>query len=530
MIGELTKVDEGLSTIKKTNPIVDFIKAWLYIFLYALRGIKFLLLDIWVMIFNYLSWNLDKTYQKVRKNDEAEDESLYEKTKIKRKKKNRQYNYSKSTLAKYEKMKENLTNDLQTAGATRSRIPNVYQFTVRDVKGNGQIFKGTMSGFSKLDINSFLLNESYEIYDITTSSWINFKYKDSALIGGKMSTKDLVFWLTQLATYLKAGITLNESVKILSKQMKKNKSRQRSFQSICYELSLGESFSNALAKQGNLFPQLLINMIKAAEATGTLQETLEDMATYYTEVNNTKKEMVSAMTYPAIITIFSVSVVTFIIVYVVPQFTKIYSQSGIEVKGLTLFIVNLSDFLSKNLLLVILLFVLAMIAVFFSYKKIKAFRVPCQILLMKLPVVKDVIIYNELTIFAKTFASLLRNNVFITESMDILGKITNNEIYKAIMYKTINNIIKGEKISDAFKDHWAVPDVAYYMIVTGESTGQLADMMQKVSDYYQEMHKNIVSALKSFIEPVLIIFLALMVASIILAVIVPMFQLYNNIL
>ena len=114
--------------------------------------------------------------------------------------------------------------------------------------------------------------------------------------------------------------------------------------------------------------------------------------------------------------------------------------------------------------------------------------------------------------------------------MDILSKITNNEIYKAIMFKTIDNIVQGEKISDAFKDHWAVPDVAYYMIVTGESTGQLADMMQKVSDYYQVMHKNIINQLKSLIEPIMIVMLAVMVGAILLAVIVPMFTLYNNIL
>jgi len=162
------------------------------------------------------------------------------------------------------------------------------------------------------------------------------------------------------------------------------------------------------------------------------------------------------------------------------------------------------------------------------FKKVKMYRVFIQEISMKLPVIKNIIIYNEIAIFAKTFASLLRNNVFITESMGILSKITNNEIYKAIMFKTIDNIVMGEKISDAFKDHWAVPDVAYYMIVTGESTGQLADMMQKVSDYYQVMHKNTVNALKSLIEPIMIVFLAIMVGGILLAVIVPMFNAYNQ--
>mgnify|MGYP003298268529 CR=1 FL=1 len=95
--------------------------------------------------------------------------------------------------------------------------------------------------------------------------------------------------------------------------------------------------------------------------------------------------------------------------------------------------------------------------------------------------------------FTKTFASLINYDVFITDSMEILSQITNNEIYKEIMYNTINNIAVGEKISMSFKDNWAIPDVAYYMIVTGESTGELAEMMNKVSLYYQEEHKNIIN-------------------------------------
>ena len=134
-----------------------------------------------------------------------------------------------------------------------------------------------------------------------------------------------------------------------------------------------------------------------------------------------------------------------------------------------------------------------------------------------------------MTIFTKTFASLLKNNVFITDSMDILVKITNNEIYKDIMFQTIDNISKGESISESFKNHWAIPDVAYHMIVTGESTGELAHMMQKVSEYYQEQHRNLVTNLKNFIEPVMIVSLALIVGTIILAVMGPMFGLYDSI-
>ena len=344
---------------KKNNIILDFITSFIYIPVYSLLGIKFVLWDMWVMLFNYFAWQLDKTVNGKADKVETKEEQelLYQKTKGKKKKKQRVYNYSKKTLARYEKMKIELANDLRTSGATRSKTPNVYQFTVRNVQGDGQIFTATMSGLSKLDINAFLVNKGYEVYQIKTSKLINFLNADSSFISREMSKKDLIFFLTQLSTYLKAGITLNEGMKILTTQMNKNKNRQRVFESICYELQLGETFSNALAKQGNLFPALLINMIKAAEATGTLQETLDDMANYYTEVNNTHKEMVSALTYPAIITVFAIAVVTFIIVYVVPQFSTIYGQMDIPITGLTLFLVNLSNFLTKNLALILLLIV-----------------------------------------------------------------------------------------------------------------------------------------------------------------------------
>ena len=386
-----------------------------------------------------------------------------------------------------------------------------------------------MNGLSKLDINAYLLNEGYDVYVIKTSPFIDFVYKDSSFLGKKMKTKDLIFWLTQLSTYLKAGLTLNESVKILTSQMKGNKARTTAFKAISYELTLGENFSAALEKQGNMFPALLINMIKAAEASGTLIETLDDMAAYYTEIDDTKKQMKSAMTYPAIVSVFSLAVIVFIMLYVVPQFIEIYNQQGAEVTGITKVVINISSFIQNYWYVVIIVLGLIILLITFLYKKVKAFRTSIQILLMHIPVVKDVIIYNELTIFSKTFASLLKNNVFITDSMDILSKITNNEIYKAILYKTVQNIVKGEKISEAFKDHWAIPDVAYYMIVTGESTGELAEMMQKVSEYYQGLHKSTINSLKAFIEPVMVAFLAIVVGGIIVAVIMPMFGMYSQI-
>lgn len=439
----------------------------------------------------------------------------------------KQLNLRKKESAKMELEKQLLQSDLASGDVKRTDKPVAFRYKAIDP--NGKIVKGTFTGSSKLDVNAFLVNEGYDVYSIETSSWINFLYGQSSFGTAKMSKKDLVFWLTQLYTYVKSGIPLTDAVKILSNQMGRNGSRKKIFEKIIYELTMGSSFSDALAKQGNVFPSLLINMLKAAEATGELEETLKDMADYYNELEKTRKQMVSAMTYPAIITVFSLGVISFILLYVIPQFTKVYDQAGIKINGFTLAIIHTSNFLKNNISILLLAIIAIVGTLVLAYKKIKAFRKNIQILLMHIPVIKNVITYNEMTIFAKTFSSLLKNNVFITESIEILSKVTNNEIYKEIMYNTINNIAKGEKISESFKDHWAIPDVAYYMIVTGESTGELAAMMENVSNYFQEQHKNIVTSLKSFIEPIMITLLAVIVGAIIMAVIIPMFSLYGSI-
>ena len=422
--------------------------------------------------------------------------------------------------------KADLLNDLSSGDVKRTEKPVAFRYKALDP--NGKMISGTFIGSSKLDVNAFLVNEGYDVYSIKTSNTINFLYGQSS-IGGKMKNKDLIFWLTQLYTYVKSGIPLTDAVKILSNQMGKNKARKRVFNKIIYELTMGTAFSDALGKQGNVFPPLLVNMLKAAEATGELEETLNDMANYYRDIETTRKQMISAMTYPSIITVFAIGVISFILLYVIPQFTKVYDQAGITINGFTKVIINIANFLKGNISSILLIAFVVILIFVTAYKKVKFFRKNLQILMMHLPVIGKIMIYNEMTIFTKTFSSLLKNNVFITESIEILSKVTNNEVYREIMYNTITNIAKGEKISESFKNHWAIPDVAYYMIVTGESTGELAAMMENVSNYYQEQHRSIVNNLKSFIEPIMITSLAVIVGAIILAVIIPMFDLYDSI-
>ncbi len=439
--------------------------------------------------------------------------------------------YNNLTLIKNRKNrleveKEALLSSFDEDKEEKSKTKQLFEYVAKNA--DGKVVKGYFDAYSRVEVHSFLLSEDMEVYSIRTNKMIRALYGNSGT-SIKIKNKDLIFFLTQLSTYIKAGIPLVDSLKILTNQFPK-KSYQRVFRSIIYDLTMGDSFSEALTKQGNTFPQILINMIKTAEMTGQLAEVLDDMSEYFTEIDKTRKQMLTIMLYPIIIFTISVGVIGFILIFVIPRFVQIYeSMDSSQIPEFTLFIMRTSDFLQNNTLYIVLGFIVFVMIFKYLYSNVKLFKTMVQWILMKMPAFGDVIIYNEITMFSKTFSSLLSHNVFITDSMEILNKITNNEIFKMLILDTITNLAKGEKISKSFKEHWAFPVPAYEMIVTGEKTGQLPEMMRKVADYYQELHSNSVTRLKTFIEPFLIIFLTVVVGGIVLAIIIPMFNMYQTI-
>ena len=409
--------------------------------------------------------------------------------------------------------------------AKKSKEKLTYQYVAKNPKG--KVVREYFDAYSKVEVHSFLLSEGYEVYSIKTSSLIQFL--NSNISSTKIKTKDLVFFLTQLSTYIKSGVSLVDSLKILTKQYNK-KNYKKIFRSLIYDLTMGDNFSQALEKQAKSFPRLLVNMVKAAEVTGDLPETLDDMARYYEESEKVRKEMITAMMYPTIIFVFALAALSFIMIYIVPKFVEVYnSMDAAAIPAITLAVLHISNFLQKYYVLIFGIIVAIILFIRLLYSVSKSFRTVFQWLVMHIPVFGNILIYNEVTMFTKTFGSLLRHNVFITDSMEILNTLTNNEIYKALILDTIANLAKGDRISAAFEDHWAFPIPAYEMIVTGEKTGQLAEMMEKVSDYYQELHSNLVVRMKTFIEPALIVFLTFIVGIIIISVVVPMFNIYSTV-
>ena len=389
---------------------------------------------------------------------------------------------------------------------------------------NGKIKTNTFDANNIEQAKTYLKNEGYDVISIEPlkKGSINL----DIMLTSPIKVSEMAFALTQISTYLKAGISLIDAYRILAKQAK-NASVKKIYDMVVYDLLTGESLSEALSKQPKVFPKLLTNMVKSSELTGDLPVILDDMADYYTEIDKTKKELRSALTYPTIVLVMAVAVIIFVLEVVVPQYVDMFSSWSSDLPAITVMTINFSNFLKHNLLELLVILIMILLLYIYTFRNVKSFKKLMQFIYLKIPVIKNIIMYSEVSMFAKTFSSLLNHGVFITDSMDVLMKVSDNEIYKDIIARTVRNLSRGGRISEAFKDNPYIPIVAYEMIVTGETTGKLGTMMEKVANYYSSLYQNSTKTIKSLVEPILIVFLTFTVGVIIISIIVPMFEMYK---
>lgn len=436
--------------------------------------------------------------------------------------------YPNQSITGNQQVKQNRTDVKTIFSNNNDNLKKVqlkrFKYRVKDA--DGKIIDSFFDAENRTDVESFLLNKRYDIVSIEEDK-LSTSLGLTATTNKKMSMKDLNFFLMQLSTYVKSGIPLMDSMEILSRQAKSSKNKML-FSKIVFDLSRGVSFSECLERRGKVFPKMLINMLKTSEMTGDLTGVLDDMAAYYKRQDSNRKQIINAMTYPSVLMIFAIAVLTFVITYVVPSFTKMYSATGSSLPKITMVIMNISDFIINKWYIIIGLVFLITLILVLLYKNSKKVKYDMQFFVMHIPVVSDIVKYNQLVTFTSTFSTLIKHDVFITDSMEILSKITENEIYKKIIDNAISNLSRGNGVSVAFKDNWAFPETAYEMLLTGEKTGKLGEMMEHVSQYYQEEQTNIITRLKSLIEPIMIIALAGLVGVILLSVVVPMFDIYST--
>ena len=341
--------------------------------------------------------------------------------------------------------------------------------------------------------------------------------------GGKVALQDLVIFTRQLATMIDAGLAMVQCLQALADQTQ-NKVMRDVIKDVCTRVESGDSFSEALSKHPKVFNRLFVSMVSAGEKGGLLAEILSRLATYLENTARLRKKVKSAMMYPAIVTIVAIGITTFLLIKVIPVFGEVYQGFGAKLPGPTQFLINLSHFVSSWFILIFL----AMGGLTYAwlyYIKTPAGRAFWDAQRIKLPIFGPIAHKICLARFSRTFSSLIRSGVPILEVLQIVTQTVGNVVMERAIKTASSDIERGESISVAIGKHPVFPNMLIRMCSAGEQTGKMDAMLERIADFLDDEIETTLSGLTSMIEPILIVFLGVVVGGMVICMFLPIFKL-----
>ena len=345
----------------------------------------------------------------------------------------------------------------------------------------------------------------------------------------KPSTKNLALATKQLASMIKTGLPLLEALNILSESTD-DKSLRIVFKDAAISISRGSSFVSTLEKYPDVFDEMYIALVSAGETAGLLDQVLERESTLLESLSKIKGQIKSALAYPLAIFALTVIVVIVMLLFVIPVFQDMYSSSGADLPGLTQFMVDASKFLRDPLQifkLIPLLFLLIFASKILLRKE--SFLFWKDSLLLKLPLTKELITKSSLANFSRTLSALNSAGVPILESLIIAKRTIGNRIFKRIVNKMNEEIQYGQPLYKVLASEKVIPILFTSMFRIGEETGELSEMVNKLADFYEDEVETSVKGLTSLLEPLMIVFVSGVVAFILVAMYLPMFNMMNTV-
>lgn len=399
----------------------------------------------------------------------------------------------------------------------------VYKYVGRTSKG--KMKKGTVEAESKQQAITKLREQGISPREINEAKGLLYK---EVTIGSPVKTQDFVIYCRQFATLIRAGVSIVQSTQILAMQSE-SKALKRILSSIESDLRTGISFSDAAAKHPKIFPPIFINMVRAGEATGNLDDTLDRLAKYLENQFDLKKKIQSTMAYPVVLLAIMVLVVIFLMVSIVPTFTAMFAQMGADLPGITLFMIGLSKGIQKWWWLGLLLIIALIIAFRFFMKNNQNFNYTVHALLLKSPIFGNLLQKEAIARMSRTLSSLVSSSVPILQSLDIVAKVVGNPVLSKVILEARSALETGRRLSDPFSKSWLIPPLVTQMLAIGEETGSLDFMLEKIADFYEAEVNRTVDTLKSLIEPIMIVLLAGIIGTVVMSIIIPMFSIFQQV-
>jgi type IV pilus assembly protein PilC len=348
-------------------------------------------------------------------------------------------------------------------------------------------------------------------------------------IGGGPTSEDISVFTRQMSTLIQAGLPLLRSLEVMIKQLDKKPKFKQMLETIAEKVSSGGTLSDGLAMYPKSFDKLFVNMVRAGEAGGVLDLVLDRLAQFQEKSIRTKKKVKSAMVYPSVIMFVAFAIVALLMMVVVPQFESIFEQMlrGAPLPGPTQVVVDISNLFSTNPILVIggTIFLIGGTLVL---KKTKQGSKLFDWLGLRVPVIKEVVSKSNVSSITRTFGTLLSSGVPILQALQITGDTLTNFFFVRAMTNVHNAVRDGESMAVQMDREPVFPTMVTSMVEIGEETGELPDMLTRIADNYDEDVDNAVAGVTSLIEPVMIVFLAVVVGFIVIALFLPIVAIIEN--
>ncbi|MCM3122586.1 MULTISPECIES: type II secretion system F family protein [unclassified Mesobacillus] len=390
----------------------------------------------------------------------------------------------------------------------------------RTKKRSGTITAGSKrEALEKLRAEGIRTTDIIEVPETLLTKEISF--------GNPVKLQHLVIFLRQFATLLKAGVSVVESTKILAHQTD-SKALRKALLDIEAELREGNQLSQASSRHSKIFSPMYINMIKAGEAGGNMDETLERLADHYEKQHSIRQKIVAALTYPAVIGLIAVGVVIFLLVSVVPTFVGMFEDFGGELPAITMFVLKASEFMQSFWWLLLLFFIGCTVSLVLA-KKNKKSKYYLDYAMLRMPIFGKLMQKAVLARMTRTLSSLFTSSVPILQALSIVENVVENEVIARVVRDSRDAMEVGESMTGPMRRHWAFPPLVTQMIAIGEETGSLDGMLGKVADFYEKEVETSTDQLKSLIEPIMIVLLAGLVGTIVTSIMVPMFDIFNHV-
>ena len=399
-------------------------------------------------------------------------------------------------------------------------------FSYKAVNESGKEIKGSISAETRDDAAKELKSQGFIPISITVQSLLDKDINFSFATKKKVGTRDLSVFCRQFASILRAGVSVISALDMLSEQTE-NKTLRQSLKNVQSGVEKGDTLANAMKQEQTAFPPLLINMIAAGEASGSLEIAIDRMAVQFEKDAKIKGMVKKAMMYPIVLCFVAIGVVAVMLIYVIPSFMSMFEDLDTDMPAFTQAVINLSDFMQANWLFILI----AIAMIVFAYKMYAKTDGGMHLiakLKLKIPVFGTLVQKTACARYSRTLSTLLTAGMPMMDALEITANTMENVIYKDALMIVKSGVGLGLELSNQLRATELFPAMVVHMTNIGEETGNLEEMLTNVANYYDEEVEITTQQVTALMEPVIILVMAGVVGALIVAIYSPMITLYDT--